>query len=534
MSEQIHKRPNAIGSLIIVGAMLALTRTVHVWQEGSILAWALLGLAAGCTAALLLGWTRLVKGSLRKNRVRIALLALVGAGALTLNGCESTWKVLAVPPHFVSHQLCSAVFVAGLEPVGYYREAIQPKFGAASNFIRYELDRQRREVRVSFMGVVKSRSIYEGPLGCRVTHAAEPVPERTAMVPSSVPATPVETIAPQSAALADALQHAFADPQTAPHRYTKAVVVVHRGRIIGERYASGVTSATPLQGWSMTKSVTNALLGILVRKGKLDMNAPAPIAEWSSLGDSRHRITSDQLLRMVSGIGCGDSLHTAGWHTLFDPDTQMEYDIPDQASFAAKAGLRAKPGDQWQYTNCNYVLLSRIIRDAIGGDPVRVRTFFENEIFKPLGIETATFEFDSAGTPLGTAQLWASARDWARFGLLYLRDGVTSSGQRLLPEGWVDYSAQLTAQSSDLGYGAGFWTQRGNSSGGRARIAAGMPADSFMAVGSQGQYTIVIPSEDLVIVRLGWSYTPDDDIIATERLTREVIAAVHTSKELQN
>jgi CubicO group peptidase (beta-lactamase class C family) len=99
-----------------------------------------------------------------------------------------------------------------------------------------------------------------------------------------------------------------------------------------------------------------------------------------------------------------------------------------------------------------------------------------------------------------------------------------------LPEGWVNYSARLTAQSDEIGYGAGFWTQRGNSSAGRARIASGMPADSFMAVGSQGQYTIIIPSEDLVIVRLGWSYTPHDDMDAAERLTREVIAALHADQ----
>lgn len=447
---------------------------------------------------------------------------------LSLGGWESPRRVLAVPPHFASHQLCSAAFVAGLDPDGYYREAIQPKFGVAGKFIHYEIDRELREVRVSFMGVMQSRAVYEGPLGCRVFHpGAGSVPSSIVVDSSPGPTTTSEIVAPGNDALAEALRHAFNEPEAAPHRYTKAVVVLQHGRVVGERYASGVTSVTPLQGWSMTKSFTNALLGILVREGRLDMNAPAPIAEWFSLDDPRRHITSDQLLRMVSGISCGDSLHTAGWHTLFDPDTQMEYDIPDQAGFAARAGLRAAPGVAWQYTNCNYVLLSRIIRDAVGGDPMRVRAFIEDKFFKPLRIEHATLEFDSSGTPLGTAQLWASARDWARFGLLYLRDGVAANGQRILPEGWVEYSARLTPQSNDHGYGAGFWTQRGNSSGGRARIAAGMPADSFMAVGSQGQYTIIVPSEDLVIVRLGWSYTPDDDIIATERLTREVIAALH-------
>ena len=261
------------------------------------------------------------------------------------------------------------------------------------------------------------------------------------------------------------------------------------------------------------------------------MHKPAPIAEWSAAPDDpRRAITPDQLLRMVSGIRCGQSLQT-GFTTLFDADTQMEFDMADQSAFAANADLRAAPGTEWRYTNCNFVLLSRLIRDVAGGDAKSARSFIERELFAPLGFEHATLEYDSAGVPLGTIHLWASARDWARFGLLYLRDGVSESGQRLLPEGWVDYSARLTPLSADeYGYGAGFWTQRGNSAAARARITAGFPPDSFMAIGSQGQYTIVIPSHDLVIVKLGWAYTPHDDHVAVERLVRETIAALQPAR----
>lgn len=143
----------------------------------------------------------------------------------------------------------------------------------------------------------------------------------------------------------------------------------------------------------------------------------------------------DQLLRMVSGIGCGQSLHTAGFTILFEAHTQMEYDMANQSAFAANASLRAKPGSEWRYTNCKFVLLSRIIRNMAGGDANSARKFIARELFEPLGFEHATLEYDSAGAPLGTIHLWASARDWARFGLLYLRDGVAESGQRILPEG---------------------------------------------------------------------------------------------------
>ena len=474
-----------------------------------------------------------------RNNWRLSLtLACVGTAIGALGVRTGPARVAGVPVHFASHQLCSATFVAGLDPNEFYNEAIKPKLGPIGALLQYEVDRQQREVRTSFAGLVRSRAVHDRPFGCRVLHPGREARffqgeagdrERLVVSPSRIAGPGV--VAPVNDKLSEALEHAFVESETGPRRFTKAVVVLHRGRVVGERYASGVTPATPLIGWSMTKSVTNALLGILVRNGKLDMQRPAPIAEWSAKpGDPRRSITADQLLRMASGIGCGQSLKT-GPTTIFDADTQMEFDMGDQSAFAANASLRANPGTEWRYTNCNFILLSRMIRDAAGGDAKSSRKFIERELFAPLGFEQATLKYDSAGVPLGTIHLWASARDWARFGLLYLRDGVTERGQRILPEGWVDYSARLTPQSADYyGYGEGFWMQRGNSAAARARIAAGFPADSFMAKGSQGQYTIVIPSHDLVIVKLGCAYTPDDDHVAVERLVRETVAALQSEE----
>lgn len=478
---------------------------------------------------------------LRKNWKLASALACLGSATAATAGCfgrDALARVIAVPVHFASHQLCSATFVAGLDSAEFFNEAIKPKLGPAAALFHYEIDRQRQEVRTSLAGLVHSRAVYDGPFGCRVIHPGREVrffngeaDDGPSSASSPPPLAGADIVAPVNAKLSEALDYAFAESASGPRRFTKAVVVLHHGRIVGERYAPGVTPATPLIGWSMTKSVTNALLGILVRDGKLDMYEPAPIAEWSAPQDPRKRISPDQLLRMVSGIGCGQSLDTAGLKTIFDADTQMEYDMPDQSAFAANAGLRAKPGSEWRYTNCNFILLSRIVRDLAGGSANAARKFIARELFEPVGFEHAALEYDSAGVPLGTIHLWASARDWARFGLLYLRDGVTESGQRILPEGWVDYSAKLTGQSAEEhGYGAGFWTQRGNSPAARARIAAGFPAESFMAKGSQGQYTIVMPSEDLVIVKIGWAYTPDDDHVAVERLVRETVAALRSEK----
>ncbi|WP_223976228.1 serine hydrolase [Bradyrhizobium sp. RD5-C2] len=475
--------------------------------------------------------------SLRRNWKLASAMACLGSAAAFV-GRDALARAAGVPVHFASHQLCSATFVAGLDPTQFFDEAIKPKLGPLGGLLRYEVDRRHREVRTSLAGLIESRAVHDGPFGCRVLHpgrearffrgdAGDPTSSSAGLPPLAGP----DVVAPVNAGLADALDHAFAESDTGPRRFTKAVVVLQHGHIVGERYAPGVTPATPLIGWSMTKSVTNALLGILVRSGKLDMHASAPIAEWSKPQDPRRPITPDQLLRMTSGLSGGDSAHTSGFSTIFDPDTQMEYDMADQSGFAASLGLRAKPGEEWRYTNCNFVLLSRIIRNLAGGTADATRQFITRELFEPLGFRHATLEYDSAGVPLGTIHLWASARDWARFGQFYLRDGVTERGRRLLPEGWVDYASTLTPPSAEeYSYGAGFWTQRGDAPAARSRIAGGFPADSFMAAGSQGQYTIVIPSQDLVIVRIGWSYTPNDDRVATERLVRETIAALQVEK----
>src|SRR6185503_7529552 len=171
----------------------------------------------------------------------------------------------------------------------------------------------------------------------------------------------------------------------------------------------------------------------------------------------------------------------------------------------------------WTYTNANTLLLSRVIRDQAGGTAAATLAFARRELLDPLGMRHVTLEFDATGTPIGSSHMLASARDWARFGLLYLNDGVVG-GKRILPKGWVDYSAALTPHSGTYGYGAGFWTNRGDSDGARYRIGRGMPADAFMARGAYGQYTVIVPSMNLVVVRLGMSFEQRNDLDTVARL----------------
>ena len=446
-------------------------------------------------------------------------------GALSLGACDSIGRASAVATGYVSHQLCSATFVSQLEPEPFYRQSIAPVLSPVGFLASHHVDRQKAEVTAGFAGLSEARAVYRGPLGCLVVVGQPPAPvalRPDSPTPSLLPdiAGPV-VIEPDQPALKEALDRAFAETASPPHRNTKAVVIVRDSRVVAERYAPGYGIDTELIGWSATKSVTNALIGILVRQGKVSLDGVAPIAAWSDPRDPRHAISIDNLLRMTSGLDIGDSL-TANASTAFDPSAYMVYGVRDMAAFAEKASLKAPPGTTWTYANGNTILLSSIIRDNAGGDAASVLAFAHRELFDKLGMHHVTLEFDAMGTPIGSSHMLASARDWARFGLLYLQDGVVG-GERLLPEGWVDYSAAPTPGSERFGYGAGFWTNRGGGEGQRYRIAHGIPADAFMARGVNGQYVVVVPSQRLVVVRFGSAFNERDDMDTVARLVADVI-----------
>lgn len=464
------------------------------------------------------------------RRLILTLTGLIAA-APGLAACGSLNDALGVSSGYAARQLCSAVFVGGQDPDAYYRDALAPSAGPVGGLIDRKIDRTNRSVTVTTAGGHRRTAAFHAGLGCRLetpggAPETRPVPAINlppAAPPLLAPIAGPGVVEPVDAALKAALDHAFVETARGPHRATKAVVVLKDGHVIAERYAPGYGVDTPIHGWSMTKSVTNALLGILVRQGKIRMDEPLPVAAWSAPDDPRRAVTLDNLERMASGLDIGESMAN-GLSVAFDPTAHMVFDTSNMAGFAEKARLKDKPGTKWIYTNGDTLLLSRLVRDEAGGDAASTLRFVHRELFDKLGMTHTTLEFDAAGTFIGASHLWASARDWARFGQLYVNDGVVG-GERILPAGWVDYSARPTPGSEAFGYGAGFWTQRGDGQAQRMRVAAGLPADSFMARGSQGQYVLVIPSRRIVIVRLGMAFNDRDDIGGLERLTREVLAA---------
>ncbi|MFL6663378.1 MAG: serine hydrolase domain-containing protein, partial [Rhizobacter sp.] len=287
---------------------------------------------------------------------------------------------------------------------------------------------------------------------------------------------------------------------------------------IGERYAPGIGPRTPWHGHSVSKSVANALVGVLVRQGRLAVDRPAPVAEWQQPGDPRAAVTVDQLLRMTSGLPFDET--AGGW----DAASRMWHIERDMAAYAAQGELESPPGTRWRYANRGFMLIGRAVRDAVGGHAADVVRFAREELFAPAGMRDATIEFDAAGTPVLASHVYASPRDWARFGLLYLHDGV-AGGRRVLPEGWV---RATTTPSPRTAYGSGFWL---NNDAGRDAQAGhwglpGAPGDAFFARGYLGQFVVVVPSADLVVVRLGVTHVRGGDPQAVGALVRDVVAAL--------
>ena len=275
---------------------------------------------------------------------------------------------------------------------------------------------------------------------------------------------------------------------------TQALVIIHGGRLVHERYGgpSGPNETNP--SWSMAKSITQALVGIAVGDGKLDITAPADAPEWAAAGDPRAAITPDLLLRMSSGLAFVEDYEPT--HPSDVIAMLFGEGADDVAGFAAGQKLAHEPGRFWSYSSGTSNIVSRCIARAIDAHGPDFEAFMRARLFEPLGVTSAIPRFDTAGTFIGSSFCFCTARDFARFGLLYLRDGIWE-GRRLLPEGWVDYArTQTWAQPNDDGpYGAHWWLGMG----GRG---------SFSANGYAGQFIVVVPDLDMIVVRNGQTPQP--------------------------
>ena len=291
------------------------------------------------------------------------------------------------------------------------------------------------------------------------------------------------------------VDRAFTEPNPKRRRRTRAVVVVRDGEIVAEQYAAGFDAAMALPGWSMAKSVLNAFIGILVGEKRLSLNDTAVLPQWQA-PDPRSAITIEDLLRMRSGLKFSEV------YSDFSSDVvEMLFNQPDSAGYAASQPLVFPPGGTWSYASGTTNILSAIVRRVVGDHYLN---WPRQVLFDPLEMTSAILEPDASGTFVCSSFMLATARDWARFGELFLHDGVWN-GRRILPEGWVTYSTMPTPQSPDGNFGAHWWLKLQPEIGGGTAAAARLPADTFFAIGHEAQTLTVIPSRRLVVVRLGMS-----------------------------
>lgn len=288
---------------------------------------------------------------------------------------------------------------------------------------------------------------------------------------------------------------------------TLAQLVLHRGEVVSEIYGPGVTAQTTLISWSMAKSMTHALVGIAVQDGILDIDSTTGLPQWAH--DGRSEITLRHLLEMRSGLSWvedyvdGDVSDVI--KMLFGSGKE------DTAAIAIAQPLVSPPGTSWVYSSGTTNIVARLLGNALGDTPgshVHIQQFMQARLFDALGM-SASPKFDLAGTFIGSSYVFATTRDFAKFGELYLRDGVVD-GSRILPEGWVDYARaqHVFDEESGLGYGAHWWTLPGE-------------RNSLVAAGYEGQYIMVIPDRDLVVVRLGKTVAELRNAVVAE--LREVI-----------
>jgi CubicO group peptidase (beta-lactamase class C family) len=424
-----------------------------------------------------------------------------------------TLNMFPVISGYGAKTLCTCVYVQGRNDQDVIKQELGTMLGAVGTF---EINRSDSSAlgRVWFLS--KKKAIYRKGLGCTLVNGLdeEEIRAQKFIGKTDVSFNP-DTIAwpdgnlvssevpsgIDKAALNKVMDDFFVEKNPEAPVNTRAVVVLRDGQIIAEKYAMGFDAKTPQMGWSMTKSITNAMVGILVKQGKLNVDAPAPIEAWEH--DDRSKITLNDLMHASSGLK---------WSEVYSRPsdaTEMLFRSGDIGLFVLSKKAGVEPNQKFQYSSGTTNLIQWIMRQQLGDEQYHRLPY--DKLFNKIGMTSALIEVDPTGTFVGSSFGYATARDWARFGLLYLNDGVWN-GERILPEGWVKYTA-TPADATERGeYGAQWWLNAGAKGNPENRIYPAIPTDAFWADGFEGQTVMVIPSKKLIVVRLGLSQEAEPDL----------------------
>lgn len=437
-----------------------------------------------------------IVGKILKCLVILVVLAVAGLSA---------WLYFAPPAlirvgsGYAAKIVCSNVFIAGRDANQVLADDVQAPGHPLLKLMSVTVDQSAGTVRAGLFGVFgKGLAVAHDGAGCAnvpdgdiAAAALGTVPARTAANNDALWPEGEKVDASQNPAIAAVLDDAaLAGPGM------RAIVVVQNGRIVGERYGEGFSAATPLLGWSMTKTVTAAIIGTLVGEGKMAVDKTGLFEPWKA--DGRAAISLADLMAMSSGLEFNED-----YGDVTDV-TRMLYLEPDMASFTEAKPLAADVGKVFSYSSGTTLLLSRLWQDAVG-DPAEALALPREKLFGPLGMTSAVLEADARGTFAGSSYLYATGHDWARFGQFLLQDGVWN-GTRILPEGYVAWMREK-APASNGEYGRGqLWLrgpEGGTPPGENPDVGFDLPPDSFWMQGHDGQTVAIVPSVNLVVVRLG-------------------------------
>ncbi len=426
---------------------------------------------------------------------------LVGLVVVAVAGIAA-WLAIA-PPDLIrvaaaysAKIVCSNVFIAGRDPDAVLALDVQAPGHPILKLISVSVDRDAKTVSAGLFGLFGG-----GLAAARDGYGCMSVPDGDlSRIPATPPlpaiAAPGTGLWPEGSTVQPSQDEAvikILDDATLAGPGMRAIVVVQNGRVVGERYGEGFTAETPLLGWSMTKSVTAALVGSLVREGKMSLDGSGLFDGWKA--DGRAAIKLSDLMAMSSGLEFNED-----YGDVTDV-TRMLYLEPDMAAFAANKPLVGKVGEVWNYSTGTTVLISQLLQKAAGADALAYGT---KALFAPLGMTSARLEIDARGTFVGSSYLYATARDWARFGQFMLQDGVWN-GQAILPPGYVAWMREV-APASKGEYGKQIWLHgpsAGTPDGEDPDAAFDLPDDAYWFLGHDGQSVAVVPSKRLVVVRMG-------------------------------
>ncbi len=432
----------------------------------------------------------------------IIIISLLLASAII----RYLWISLPIISGFNAKQMCTCVFVSGRN-----KKDIE-----ASDLGKFPLNMATNKINVgdasvttTIFGLAKQKAIYREGLGCTIVKDIHETDLRTQVhvIPASPPGEPkniawpngdnVDFVLPQAInkiKLDKAISVAFMEPRPHKKQRTRAVVVVYDGRLVAEKYAPGFHQNMKMYGWSIAKSFTAAMIGILVKQGKLNILNPAPVREWSDPNDPRKEITIQNLLQQTSGLSFSEI------YTRSSDVTKMLFKNGDMGAYAASRKLVYKPGNVFNYSGGNTNILSRIIRKTVGEKDYA--DFPYKELFYKTGMYHTLFEPDASGTFVGSSYINATARDYARFGLLYYNNGIWN-GEQILPENWVQQTVSPAPANSLKTYGYQFWLNGFDKKNPSNRKYPDVPADMFYCDGFGFEMIYIIPSKKLVVVRLG-------------------------------